>query len=88
MSTYFFRGSRFFPAQIASIDDVPSRLRRQFSKVSDTHAIVKWITETNFSVVRRSRVFPVGRTEVDKRYASKIPEVMERYLLALEMSDA
>ena len=71
-----------------SINAIPSHLQRRFAKVPDTHVVVKWLTEDDFTSVRRSRIFPVGRSEVDKRYASRSPEIMERYLLALEMSEA
>ena len=53
--------------------------------MSADRVIVQWVSETGFSAVRKSRTFPVGRTETDKEMAARNSDVTQRYLAALEL---
>ena len=53
--------------------------------MSDTLAIVQWIGEANYSAVRRARIFPLGRTELDDFYKAKSKDIEARYEQALAL---
>lgn len=80
-----FSARQYFPATVVSLTDVPTDLRRFFAKLSTTHVIVKWIGEdSQFTSVRKLRLDPIATTELDRQRASRNPEVMRRYQLALD----
>ena len=81
----FTSPGKWYPAQVRRLDDVPLSLHREFSRISDRHIIVEWVTENNFSPVLKSRTFPLGRTNLDQSHATKSEEVMHRYMLALDL---
>jgi hypothetical protein len=80
-----FSAAQFWPAQVVKLTEVPLRSRQAFSKLSPLHCIVKWVGENKFTAVKRSRIVPVGQTEMDRQRAARNPEVFRRYQIALDM---
>ena len=66
------------------LSDVPQHLQNSFARVSEDQVIVKWVAEESFTAVRRTRIFPLGRTDWDRDLADRTQEVTRRYKLALE----
>ena len=83
-----FTPRQYFPATVVNLSDVPPHLHRLFSKISVEQLIVKWIEEENFSAVRKTRVDPIGTSELDRQGASRSSEIMRRYKIALDLISA
>ena len=83
-----FTPRQYFPAIVVNLSDVPPHLHHLFSKISVEQLIVKWIEEENFSAVRKTRVDPIGTSELDHQRASRSSEIMRRYKIALDLISA
>ena len=67
----------WYPAQICSLNDVPSNLQHRF-RVQNNKVIVKWFGENNFSSVNSSQIDVLGENLVDAARAAKSTFIMEQ----------
>ena len=75
-------GRIWYPAQIYSLNDVPSNLQHRFC-VQNNKVIVKQFGENNFSSVKSSQIDVLGENLVDAARAAKSTFIMEQYNNAL-----
>ena len=75
-------GGIWYPAQICSLNDVPSNLQHRFL-VQNNKVIVKWFRENNFSSVNSSQIDVLGENLVDAARAAKSTFIMEQCNIAL-----
>ena len=70
----------WYPAQICSLNDVPSNLQHWFP-VQNNKVLVKWFGENNFSSVSSSQIDVLHENLVDAARAAR--SIMEQYNIAL-----
>ena len=81
-ATWAKHGRIWYPAQICSLNDVPSNLQHRF-RVQNNKVIVKCFEENNFSSVNSSQIDVLDENLVDVARAAKFTFIMEEYNIAL-----
>ena len=75
-------GRIWYPAQIRSLNDVPSNLQHRF-RVQNNKVIVKWFGENNFSSFNSTQTNVLGENLVDSARVAKSTFIIEQYNIAL-----
>ena len=75
-------GRIWYPAQICTLNDVPSNLQHRFC-VQNNKVIVKWFGQNNLSLGNSSQINVLGENLVDAARAAKSTFTMAKYNIAL-----